>query len=209
MHRPSIPGDLVDADLLWAYATLLYLFDAESDLRMEEDLLWCLDGGGGSWWWQLRRLPGGRAVFWGQDADGSHGHLRDDPVDFLAGGPEWLPWEELRHEARGYTIGYLYWWQEGAWSRAPYPDDLEDDGLEMSAAWAGGVAALHDKLDLRPGTGSHEAVSSFLDRALARTVDEDVVRRLLGAARDAEDGEEPLDLGTAMEAVRRAGFTGA
>lgn len=201
MHRPSLPGDLLPPDRLWARAVLLHL--CGRGVRLDGNEVWCPDGGGGSWWWTLGRLPGGRAYFWGQDSDGSHGHLRDDPVDFLAGGPEWLPWEELRHEAAGMTIGYLYWWQDGAWARAPYPDDLQDDGLAMSARWAGGDP--EGVLDEIPAFGAPaDALAAFLARLDAGTVDEAAVRALAAALRDAE--EVDLDADRALAALRTAGL---
>ncbi|MFE6307079.1 hypothetical protein [Nocardiopsis sp. NPDC057823] len=202
MHRPSLPEDLLPADRLWARAVLLHLFDA--DITFDGSEVSCPDGGGGSWWWSLGRRPGGRAFFWGQDADGSHGHLRDDPVDFLAGGPEWLPWDELRHEAAGMTIGYLYWWQDGAWARAPYPDDLEDDGLAMSVPWAGG--GPEGVLAQTPveGRETEEAVLAFLDRLERGTADEAAVRALAGALRGGDD--PALDPDRALASLRAAGL---
>ncbi|MFD0531458.1 hypothetical protein ACFQ1I_40550 [Kitasatospora arboriphila] len=51
-------------------------------------------------------------------------------IDVLAGGPDWLPYEELRDRLEGCEIGCVYWYENGAWARAPYPDDLGDDGLD-------------------------------------------------------------------------------
>ncbi|CAL9501936.1 hypothetical protein SUDANB121_03471 [Nocardiopsis dassonvillei] len=202
MHRPSLPEDLLPLDRLWARAVLLHLCDPGTGFEGNE--VSCPDGGGGSWWWTLGRLPGGRGFFWGQDADGSHGHLRDDPVDFLAGGPEWLPWDELRYEAEGMTIGYLYWWQDGSWARAPYPDDMEDDGLDMSVPWAGGdTAALLSRVPVN-GPESEGAVLALLDRLERGTADEAAVRALAEALRGEEDPDPGP--GRALASLRAAGL---
>jgi hypothetical protein len=204
MHRPSEPEDLDPPELLWARATALALLQGDEDYTLSENELYCWNGGG-AYWWRLSLFADGRAVFCGQDSDGSLGHLRDDPVDFLAGGPEWLPWEQLRDDAEGLTLGYVYWWQDGGWSRAPYPADLEDDGLEMSASWVGDEAPLHDALwDLQVPA---EELSAYLGRAAARTVDEQAMRRLLTAVEYEDDTPEHAAIGTALSFARKAGLT--
>ncbi|WP_280703003.1 hypothetical protein [Kitasatospora sp. GP82] len=44
--------------------------------------------------------------------------------------PDWLPHQKLRDLLEGYELGCVYWYENGAWSRAPYPEDLDDDGLD-------------------------------------------------------------------------------
>ncbi|MGP8297243.1 hypothetical protein ACTPOK_04645 [Streptomyces inhibens] len=43
-------------------------------------------------------FEGGRSVIVGEDPDGSHTHVDGEQIDFLAGGPEWLPWDHLRED---------------------------------------------------------------------------------------------------------------
>ncbi len=151
MHRPGVPEDLDHPRLLWARAATLAVVSAAMDDR--DEFTWSPAGlqcwnGGGSYWWRLRLLEGGRALLCGQDSDGSYTHSRGRQIDFLAGGPDWLPWEQLRHEAEGNLFGFVYWWQDGAWGRAPYPATMLDDGLEMAVSWAGtGDAAIERIVD--------------------------------------------------------------
>ncbi|UCM88567.1 hypothetical protein [Streptomyces marincola] len=193
VHRPSVPGDLDHPRRLWARAAALGML-ASADLtdgtyRLGPGRLRC-ESAGGSFWWRMSLHDAGRAVFCGQDADGSHGHLRRVPVDLLAGGPAWLPWQELRREQEDCALGYVYWWQDGAWARAPYPEDLVDDGLALSAAWVRDDAELVLPLAEAAGGGAEGAghpvaldgaVVGFLDRAESGTVDRAAVRALLGA----------------------------
>ncbi|MGW4632737.1 hypothetical protein [Nocardia sp. NPDC004415] len=36
----------------------------------------------------------------------------------------------LREKVEGHEVGCVYWYERGVWARAPYPDDLFDDGLQ-------------------------------------------------------------------------------
>lgn len=51
-------------------------------------------------------------------------------VDMLAGAPDWLPYEKLRDLLQGRELGCVYWYENGTWARAPYPEGLSDDGLD-------------------------------------------------------------------------------
>ncbi|MFI0779428.1 hypothetical protein [Streptomyces sp. NPDC021212] len=53
------------------------------------------------------------------------------PVDRFANAPDWLPWTGLTEIEDAGHRGYAYWWDGTAWRRAPYPEDLTDDGLDM------------------------------------------------------------------------------
>jgi hypothetical protein len=208
MHRPSVSQNLDHPDELWARATtpaVLRGAGLDGDAyRLSEDGLYC-DNAGGSYWWRLRVYPDGRALFSGQDADGSHGHLRVDPVDFLAGGPKWLPWERLRGEVTGDELGYLYWWQDGRWGRAPYPDDLEDDGLAVSAPWAGDGRAVVEALQMFCTADDLDGVlQTFMERARTRTVDQAAVRALVSSVRP--HGPQTLNPEKAIAFAIRAGL---
>ncbi|MDT0309056.1 hypothetical protein RM780_19120 [Streptomyces sp. DSM 44917] len=213
-HRPSVPADLDHPRRLWARAATLAMLaavgiDGDEYQLLGDGELRC-DHAGGSYWWRLTLPQGGdaRAVFRGHDADGSHGHLRRTPVDFLAGGPRWLPWEELREEQNGLTLGFVYWWQDGSWGRAPYPEDLVDDGLELSAGWVSGDGALTEQLWEAADEGENVdgALAAFLDRAQARTVDAEAVRALLASFSPAEP-PKPQAVDAALEVAARAALT--
>ncbi|MEV7382756.1 hypothetical protein [Streptomyces lydicus] len=193
MHRPSVPGDLDRPERVWARAATLAVVAAAMDDGDEfswgEQGLECWNGGG-SYWWRLKLFEGGRALLCGQDSDGSYTHDGDRQIDFLAGGPEWLPWERLRHDADGNLFGFVYWWQDGAWARAPYPEKLPDDGLEMAVSWAApgedAVRRIIDDLVALTETEVDAAagVRAFLSAAESRTVGEADVAALLDAVCD-------------------------
>ncbi|MEU6294038.1 hypothetical protein [Streptomyces erythrochromogenes] len=190
MHTPSRPEDLDHPDELWARAAIMAMVDAACSTRTEfaldGDGLWCHSTGGDGWW-RLSVFDEGRAVFCGQDPDGSHTHVGGEQIDFLAGGPDWLPWELLRDDAAGNMFGFVYWWEDGAWHRIPYPQEVREEGLEGAAPWV----------------GSHEeflglAASSFdaphvHERALTETVD-----RFAALVRD---GKADADAVTALLAA--------
>ncbi|MFB6437231.1 hypothetical protein ACFCVY_10675 [Streptomyces sp. NPDC056411] len=193
MHRPSVPGDLDHPERVWARAATLAVVAAAMDdwdeFSWGEQGLECWNGGG-SYWWRLKLFDGGRALLCGQDSDGSYTHDGGRQIDFLAGGPEWLPWQRLRHDADGNLFGFLYWWQDGAWARAPYPEKLPDDGLEMAMSWAapgdGAVGRLVEDLVARTETevDAGAEVRSFLAAAEARAVGASDIAGLLDAVCD-------------------------
>ncbi|MCX4683473.1 hypothetical protein [Kitasatospora purpeofusca] len=215
MHRPSRPEDLDDAGQVWARAVLLALLDAAQGNRehwLDEQGVWS-ENGGGSFWWRLTLVDDGHAVFCGQDSDGSHTHVDGRQIDFLAGGPEWLPWEQLREDAQGNLFGFLYWWQDGAWHRIPYPDALAEDGLAAAAPWLGSERLfLTEAAELAWVLREDEpafaaAVTRFLRRAEQRTVDAGAVAELLAAAGVGDDDREVLRFDPALDVAVRAGLT--
>ncbi|WP_129842088.1 hypothetical protein [Streptomyces sp. RFCAC02] len=209
VHRPGQPGDLSRPRRLWARAATLGLLAGAGigadTYEVSEDRLDCTHPGG-SYWWTLTLHGPGRAVFRGQDADGSHGHRRAEPVDFLAGAPAWLPLGDLRPRQAAGELGYVYWCDDDTWSRAPYPDDLPDDGLELSAGWVGDDAEVAEELwDVAGGGDDASAtVLAFLDRAATGAVDHEAIRTLLAAFTP----KEPPSLDAALAFARRAGLAG-
>ncbi|MFR9726167.1 hypothetical protein ACL02R_22785 [Streptomyces sp. MS19] len=210
VHRPGVPGDLSGPRRLWARAATLGLLATvgigRDTYEATADRLHCADPGG-SYWWTLTLHGDGRAVFRGQDADGSQGHLRAEPVDLLATAPAWLPLDELRPRQAARELGYVYWSDGASWSRAPYPDDLADDGLELSAGWVGDDDEVAEELWDAAGGGDEmaDAVVAFLDRAEARTVDADAIRALLAAC----SPKEPPSVDAALAFAARADLTSA
>ncbi|MGW1834864.1 hypothetical protein [Streptomyces sp. NPDC002067] len=222
MHRPSVPGDLAGAEELWARAVTRAVVGAALDDGEEYGVRSVPDGrelrywnAGGSCWWRLTRSAGGRAVLCGQDADGSYTHLGDAPVDLLAGGPEWLPWERLRDDAEGRLLGFVYWWDGVRWARAPYPERLSDDGLGMAMGWAApgpaGLRELAGGLVERAESDAEEEpvaeVRAFADAVTAGAVGPAAIAALLEAVCGPEPWQE-LDHGAALASAEALGATG-
>ncbi|MFD0279626.1 hypothetical protein ACFVHB_37840 [Kitasatospora sp. NPDC127111] len=218
MHRPSRPEDLDPAARVWARAvTFALLQAAQGDTEgywLDDDGVWC-DATAGSYWWRVTRVADGQVVFCGQDSDGSETHIDDRQIDFLAGGPDWLPWDQLREDARGNLFGFVYWSQGDGWQRIPYPDALDDDGLSGAAAWLGSAEEFADEasciVDVRHADlpAFTAALDRFVRRAETRTVDAALVAELLAAAGPLDEDRDPLQPALALEVAVRAGLTRA
>ncbi len=136
-HRPGLPGDLPDPALLWArwaFAAVLTANTGDAGGGVHRTGYW-LDGEGvlraddcGSTRWWFSRAAEGRWVLYGED-ESSDVKWHKPAVDMLAGAPDWLPCPVLGDLLTGYELGCVYWHQDGAWARAPYPDGVRDDGL--------------------------------------------------------------------------------
>ncbi|MFF4606636.1 hypothetical protein ACFY12_28370 [Streptomyces sp. NPDC001339] len=190
MHKPSVPEDLDHPERLWARAATLAVVAAAVDdwdeFTFGAQGLACWNAGG-AYWWRLKLYDDGRALLCGQDADASCTRDGGRRIDFLAGGPEWLPWERLRDDAEGELLGFVYWWEDGVWARAPYPGNLPDDGLGMAMGWAapgdaavgriaGSLVALAET-----DVDATAAVHAFLAAAQERMVGAQDVAALLDA----------------------------
>ncbi|MFG2617162.1 hypothetical protein ACGFXC_06025 [Streptomyces sp. NPDC048507] len=137
IHRPGLPGDLPPAELLWARWALVAVLEADTAAEgrgvhrtghwITPDALHLDDGG--CTWWTLARRGEGRYVLYGED-ESSGVKWHEPRIDMLAGGPDWLPYETLRGLLEGWELGCVYWYENGAWARAPYPQTLADDGLD-------------------------------------------------------------------------------
>ncbi|MFI9050982.1 NUDIX hydrolase [Streptomyces sp. NPDC053427] len=139
-------------EVLWTHGAALAAWAAERPLplhnyRVDDVGLHSEDIGNG--WWSLLRVEGGRAVLYGIDNDYSESIAQVPPVDLLAGGPSWLPWDRLATLTdRGETFGFLYWWADGAWGRAPFPHSVREDGLRsMVPDGDGEVRAVLEALE--------------------------------------------------------------
>ncbi|MFF3859779.1 hypothetical protein [Streptomyces sp. NPDC002209] len=137
IHRPGRPGDLPAAELLWARWAFVAVLEATTEAEshgVHRTGHW-IDGAGlhlddsGCTWWTLARMGQGRFVLYGED-ESSGVKWHEPPVDMLAQAPDWLPYETLRGLLEGWELGCVYWYENGAWARAPYPESLEDDGLD-------------------------------------------------------------------------------
>ncbi|MDH6540245.1 hypothetical protein [Streptomyces sp. SPB4] len=157
IHRPGLPGDLPPAELLWAHWALVAVLEANTGAEgrgVHRTGHW-IDAAGlhlddcGSTRWTLAPLGGGRYALYGED-ESSAVKWHEPPVDMLAGGPDWLPYETLRDLLRGWELGCVYWYENGAWARAPYPQGLSDDGLDCGMSR---FAVREEVLGLLAGAG--------------------------------------------------------
>ncbi|WP_030295864.1 hypothetical protein [Streptomyces katrae] len=137
IHRPGRPGDLPAAELLWARWAFVAVLEATTEAEghgIHRTGHW-IDGArlrlddAGCTWWTLARMGQGRFVLYGED-ESSDVKWHEPAVDMLAKAPDWLPYETLRDLLEGWELGCVYWYENGAWARAPYPADLKDDGLD-------------------------------------------------------------------------------
>ncbi|AJT66787.3 hypothetical protein T261_5155 [Streptomyces lydicus] len=212
-----MPEDLDHPELLWARAATLSVvaaaMDDGDDFSVGPLGLECWNAGG-AYWWRLKLYEDGRALLCGQDSDGSYTHDGKQQIDFLAGAPQWLPWERMHHDAEGNLFGFVYWWQDGAWARAPYPDTMPDDGLAMALSWAGtgedAIGRIVDDLVAVTETEVDPAaeVRAFIAAAEARTVGAADIEALLDAVCD-QDSWYPVRPEAALSFATELGLSAA
>ncbi|MER5966468.1 hypothetical protein [Streptomyces sp. NPDC002057] len=209
IHRPGVPEDLPPGEALWARWALLAAVDATTeDERRGSGYrtgLWIDDEGlhhddSGCTWWTLSRMGQGRFVLYGED-ESSGVKWHEPPIDMLAGAPEWLPYEELRDRLQGDELGCVYWYENGAWARAPYPEDLDDDGLDCGLTGFVDreqvLGVLSDRVDAT--TGGPGADVLLADAEAHRLDPALLLDRLLPS-----HPEEPLDLPAVARALALA-----
>ncbi|MFG1670116.1 hypothetical protein [Streptomyces sp. Y7] len=214
IHRPGLPEDLPPGEVLWARWALIAAVEAttgaEETPAVHRTGHW-IDEDGLHWddcgctWWVLSRRGEGRFVLYGED-ESSDVKWHQPPVDMLAGGPDWLPHEELRDRLEGYELGCVYWYENGAWSRAPYPDSLKDDGLDC------GLSDFVDRDRLLKELGLHfdgpapgPSAADVLADAEAYRLD---AGRLLERLSSTDPDGDPRDLPAIARSLGRAGLSG-
>ncbi|MEU9865697.1 hypothetical protein AB0D99_32985 [Streptomyces sp. NPDC047971] len=209
IQRPGLPGDLPSPELLWARWALVAVLGATTEAEERKGYrtgCWIDEEGlhlddCGCTWWTFSRVGEGRYVLFGED-ESSGVKWHRTPIDMLAGGPDWLPYEELRDRLEGNELGCVYWFENGAWDRAPYPDDLDDDGLDcgmsrfVDRADALGLLADHVRHDVDGAAGT------LMDHAEGYRL----TPELLESFARPEDGSAP-DLPAMVRALRRAELT--
>ncbi|MFE2552064.1 hypothetical protein ACFXGI_26430 [Streptomyces sp. NPDC059355] len=194
IHRPGRPEDLPEAGLLWARwaALAAATWNAEEEKERFRFGYWLGEGGGDLHYddgscsrWVLARADGGRAVLFGQD-DAGRVTRYEPPVDLLAGAPGWVH-DEVRHDLpeRG-RVECVYWFEDGSWHRAPYPDDLQDDGLDCGmghlASRDDTVGAIFELFGFdHDCEGALEACERFVEHAERGTVTGESVRSFADA----------------------------
>ncbi|MFD3542372.1 hypothetical protein ACFWUQ_23180 [Streptomyces sp. NPDC058662] len=215
MHRPGLPQDLPPAETLWARWGLVAVLEATTAAEgrgVHRTGHW-VDGEGlhlddsGCTWWTLAPMGQGRYVLYGED-ESSGVKWHEPAVDMLAQGPDWLPYETLHALLSGYELGCVYWYEDGRWARAPYPEDLADDGLDCGISR---FAVPDEALRLlscttadctcppAPGPGPRD----LLEAAYARTVTPEALGALAAAC-----GCGHLDLPAMHRALVLSGLAG-
>ncbi|MFC9977614.1 hypothetical protein ACFVH6_42610 [Spirillospora sp. NPDC127200] len=153
----------------------------------------------GNGWWGMAWIEGGRAVLFGYDVDHSDTRDRHPPLDLLAGGPDWLPWEWLDEVMRdAETLAYVYWWDGSSWSRTPYPEGMRD-GL------AYGADDVEDSFFERADGDRWSEVSGVLARLSSAVaggaVDRAVLEPVVDLLEEGGDVEAALTMAAALGAT--------
>lgn len=215
IERPGRPENLPAAELLWARWALAAVLEAteeaEETPRVHRTGTW-IDGEGlhlddcGCTWWTLAPMGRGRYVLYGED-ESSGVKWHEPAIDMLAQAPDWLPFERLRGLLEGWELGCVYWYEDGTWARAPYPEGLEDDGLDCGMSrFAVREEALgllvHSDRGLPPGRAAE-----LLAAAEAYRLGAPDIEAALEEADGHVDGPAPEDRRAALRALEHAGLS--
>ncbi|MFD3698296.1 hypothetical protein ACFWUZ_19455 [Streptomyces sp. NPDC058646] len=209
LHRPGLPQDLPAPEILWArWSTIAVLEATAASERVRPGHrtgCWIDEGGlhlddCGCTWWTLAPLDDDRFVLFGED-ESSEVKWYEPPVDVLAGAPGWLPHEELRDLLAGNELGCVYWYENGAWSRAPYPADLGDDGLDC------GLSRFVEEDELLRLMADHARPADRRAELLRHAERYELTPELFeGLVRGC--GGDPEDLPAMLRALARSGLSG-
>ncbi|MFJ9850596.1 hypothetical protein [Streptomyces sp. NPDC101150] len=211
IHRPGLPGDLPRPEVLWARWALVAVLQATTAAersRGSRTGFWIDDEGlhlddCGCTRWTLARMDGGRFVLYGED-ESSDVKWHQPPIDMLAGAPDWLPYETLHDLLEGYELGCIYWYENGSWARAPYPDGLDDDGLDCGMSRfvdKGEALGLLDGNDY--GAAAGHSAEILLDAAERYRLTPELLASVVTNSRD-----EHWDLPAMTRALRGVGPAG-
>ncbi|WP_433699243.1 hypothetical protein [Nocardiopsis sp. CA-288880] len=208
-HRPGLPFDLPEPEILWArtgvYASVCAGL-GRADCVAEGAVI-RRGGAGGGAGFQLVRVAGGRFLLVGEHGFDSPERGWARPVDPFEGAPDWLPWEWLE---RRPCPDFAYWW-DGAWARTAYPDDWDDDGLGAAVEGADAGLLVWRMEILDPDTGGfgrgplRDALEALVARAEERAVDAGALEAVLGYLEEHTGDARP---GRALECARDLGLTG-
>ncbi|WP_285789213.1 hypothetical protein [Micromonospora sp. NBRC 101691] len=183
------------------------------------DVYWCAadgahhdDHGGNRS--RLVLVDGGRAVLFGYDHEYSDTAAATPPIDLLDGAPAWLPWPELLRWQADDQLGYVYWYDDGVWSRVPYPDDVSDGLVATARSVLDAERARLELVDVVFEWGEHGrddpaerddvagAATRLLAAAEARALDAGHLSGLLGRL-----PADAVDLPAALAVADAAGIT--
>ncbi|MFF3620932.1 hypothetical protein [Streptomyces sp. NPDC002467] len=206
IDRPGRPEDLPVAEELWARWALAAVLGATAQAEargVHRGGTW-IDGQGlhlddrGCTWWTFQQVGEGRYLLYGED-ESSAVKWHEPAIDMLAQAPDWLPYERLRELLEGWELGCVYWSEHGVWARAPYPEELDDDGLDCGMSrFAVREEALNDLIAAERGLPRDRA-DHLLAAAEARSLTASEIQEVLDAAAAAEE-YVPAD----REAILRA-----
>jgi hypothetical protein len=171
------------------------------------------DDHGGSWA-RLALVDGARAVLFGYDREHSSTAAADPPLDLLTGAPDWLPWHDLATPAETDRLGFVVWHDQGRWSRARYPDAVDDGLTDTVGAVLSTESTLRELAEIVEEWAQHElptpaerdevreASEQLLAAAVRGQVDAEAFDRVLGRLTDPAP-----DLVAALSTARRGGLT--
>ncbi|PDP85428.1 hypothetical protein CQJ94_21860 [Glycomyces fuscus] len=219
-HSPGRPEDLPHPEVLWSLGALKVALCAGvgspwSERRRIADDGVLLVGDGGGEWWRLARVEGGRYLLAGWDGACDTDNPFLPPANPYADAPEWLPWEWIARLEGEEPIGFVYWWEDGAWARSPYHDQVGEDGLGMRlSAFVSPEEAALDLVDL-----VNEVVSVTGEQGPDEGDDpfDDLGERIYTLAKHIAGGGAPyfgfldpmpFDTAAAANVLRAAGITG-
>ncbi|MEV6679015.1 hypothetical protein AB0N09_19525 [Streptomyces erythrochromogenes] len=194
IDRPGRPEDLPAAEVLWARWALVAVLEAtaEAEARSVRRGGTWIDSEGlhlddrGCTWWTFRQVGEGLYLLYGWD-ESSAVKWHEPEIDMLAQAPHWLPYERLRELSESWELGCVYWYEDGAWARAPYPDELDDDGLDCGMSrFAVREEALQELIASERGLPRGRA-DSILAAAEARSLTASETQEVLDAAAAAEE----------------------
>ncbi|AFU00476.1 hypothetical protein [Nocardia brasiliensis] len=234
LHEPGRPEDLPDAELLWkrwAGVAIATFDQGKQDGPFQRFAGHWIDDKGVHWddsgctWWVMKWFGDGRALLVGED-ESSKVKFHETPIDVLAGAPDWVPRNYLLDLIDSAMVGCVYWFDEGAWHRAPYPNDLSDDGLDSGISTlttrADAVEKITDRLMFSAeDTGIVDLCDQLVDAAERGAVTENALRTFATEmARlqeeyypeddyDSDEGFQPktdADIAAMFALARRAGL---
>ncbi|MFD8146766.1 hypothetical protein [Streptomyces sp. NPDC059708] len=218
IERPGRPEDLPAAELLWARWALTAVLEAseegENTPFVHRSGAWIDDEGlhlddSGCTWWTLAPMGRGRYALYGED-ESSAVKWHKPAIDMLAQAPEWLPFERLRDLLEGWELGCVYWYEDGAWARAPYPQGLDDDGLDCGMSRYAVRAEAVDLLVNADRGLPRERALRLMEAAEAYRVTASEIEAVL----DDVDADADVDAYTAgdraavLRALERTGLSG-
>ncbi|MGC5028840.1 hypothetical protein [Micromonospora sp. DT229] len=209
--------DLPAPGLVWnrwaLFASALSALGVDDVHRCADDGAHHDDHGGN--WCRLVLVEGGRAVIFGYDHEYSETVHLTPSIDLLADAPAWLPWPELVRWQGEDQLGFVYWYENGTWSRVGYPEeDLPDGLLAIARAVLDPERARQQLGEMVFDWGKHER-----DDPAERSAVAEAATRLLAAAEtgalevadlDGLLGRLPADtvnLTAAMTVAQAAGIT--